>query len=157
MWDVVRYYCFFVFIYCPDSLYSGRERKGKHPYIRRWVGHVTRMMEKRNAFKMLIGKPDGKRPLGRPRRRLNDNIKLYLGVQLSPFCTAATNRSIVPAPGDYDDGEIGGMIGKGNRITRRKPAPMPQSPNHKPHMLPGRETGPPRWEARTNRLSYGTA
>jgi hypothetical protein len=32
-------------------------------------------------------------------------------------------RPIVPAPGDYDDGEIGGMIGRGNRSTRRKPAP----------------------------------
>jgi hypothetical protein len=36
--------------------------------------------------------------------------------QLSSLATAATNRPIVPAPGDYDDGEIGGMIGKGNRI-----------------------------------------
>jgi hypothetical protein len=38
----------------------------------------------------------------------------------------------VPAPGDYDDGEIGGMIGRGNRSTRRKPAPVllcpPQTP-----------------------------
>jgi hypothetical protein len=46
------------------------------------------------------------------------------GVQLGPLGTAATNRPIVPAPGDYDDGEIGGMIGRGNRRTRRKPAPM---------------------------------
>jgi hypothetical protein len=34
------------------------------------------------------------------------------GVQLVPLGTAATNRPIVPAPGDYDDGEIGGMIGR---------------------------------------------
>jgi hypothetical protein len=34
------------------------------------------------------------------------------GVQLGPLGTAATNRLIVPAPGDYDDGEIGGMIGR---------------------------------------------
>jgi hypothetical protein len=48
------------------------------------------------------------------------------GVQWGPLGTAATNRPIVPAPGDYDDGEkIGGMIGRGNRSTRRKPAPMP--------------------------------
>jgi hypothetical protein len=49
------------------------------------------------------------------------------GVQLGPLDTAATNRPIVPASGDYDDGEIeiGGMIGRGNRNTRRKPAPMP--------------------------------
>jgi hypothetical protein len=65
---------------------------------------------------------------------------------LGPLGTAATNRPIVPAPGDYDDGEIGGMIGKGNRSTRRKPAPVPLCPPQT-HMLPGREPGPPRWEA----------
>jgi hypothetical protein len=47
------------------------------------------------------------------------------GVQWGPLGIAATNRPIVPAAGDYDDGEIGGMIGRGNRSTRRKPAPMP--------------------------------
>jgi hypothetical protein len=48
------------------------------------------------------------------------------GVQLGPFGTAATDWPIVPAPGDYDDGEFGGMkIGKGNRSTRRNPAPAP--------------------------------
>jgi hypothetical protein len=46
------------------------------------------------------------------------------GVQLVSIGTAATNRPIVPAPGDYDDGEIGGMIGRGNRSTRRNPAPV---------------------------------
>jgi hypothetical protein len=40
---------------------------------------------------------------------------------------------IVPAPGDYDDGEIGGMIGRGYRSTRRKPAPVPLCPPHTPH------------------------
>jgi hypothetical protein len=55
------------------------------------------------------------------------------GVQLGPLGTAATNSPIVPAPGDYDDGEIGGMIGKGNRITRRKPAPVPLRPPQTPH------------------------
>jgi hypothetical protein len=50
------------------------------------------------------------------------------GVQLGPLGTAATNRPIVPAPGDYDDGEIGGMIGRGNRSTRRKPVPVPLCP-----------------------------
>jgi hypothetical protein len=44
---------------------------------------------------------------------------------LGPLGTAATNRPIVPAPADYDDGEIGGLIGRGNRSTRREPAPMP--------------------------------
>jgi hypothetical protein len=48
------------------------------------------------------------------------------GVQLGPLGTAPTNRPIVPTPGDYEDGEIGGMIGRVNRSTRRKPAPVPQ-------------------------------
>jgi hypothetical protein len=42
----------------------------------RWAGHVTRMEEKRNAYRILVGKPEGKRPLGRPRRRWVDNIKM---------------------------------------------------------------------------------
>jgi hypothetical protein len=41
----------------------------------RWAGHVARMGEKRNAYRLLVGKPEGKRPLGRPRRRWVDNIK----------------------------------------------------------------------------------
>jgi hypothetical protein len=55
------------------------------------------------------------------------------GVQLGPLGTAATNRPIVPALGDYNDGEIGGMIGKRNRSTRRKPAPVPLCPAQTPH------------------------
>jgi hypothetical protein len=55
------------------------------------------------------------------------------GVQLGPPGTAATSRPIVPAPGDYDDGEIGGMIGRGNRSTQRKPAPVPLCPLQTPH------------------------
>jgi transcription termination factor 2 len=43
----------------------------------RWAGHVARM-EKRNVYRLLVGKPEGKRPLGRPRRRWRDNIKLDL-------------------------------------------------------------------------------
>jgi hypothetical protein len=35
----------------------------------RWAGHVARMGEKRNAYRILVGNPEGKRPLGRPRRR----------------------------------------------------------------------------------------
>jgi hypothetical protein len=55
------------------------------------------------------------------------------GVQLGPLGTAATSRSIVPAPGDYDDGEICGMIiGGGNRSTRRKPAPVSLCPPQTP-------------------------
>jgi hypothetical protein len=64
---------------------------------------------------------------------------------MSPLGTAATNRSFVPAPGDYDDGEFGGMIGRGNRSTRRKPAPVQLCPQT-PHAVRTR-TGLPRWEA----------
>jgi hypothetical protein len=45
----------------------------------RWVGHVARMGEKGNAYRLLVGKPEGKRPLGRPRRRWMDNIRIDLG------------------------------------------------------------------------------
>jgi hypothetical protein len=44
----------------------------------RWAGHVARMGEKRNAYRTLVGKPEGKRPLGRPRRRWVNNIKMDL-------------------------------------------------------------------------------
>jgi hypothetical protein len=44
----------------------------------RRAGHVARMGEKRNAYRMLVGKAEGKRPLGRPRRRWVDNIKMDL-------------------------------------------------------------------------------
>ena len=44
----------------------------------RWAGHVARMEEGRSAFKILTGKPTGKRPLGRPRRRWEDNIRIDL-------------------------------------------------------------------------------
>ena len=44
----------------------------------RWAGHVARMEEGRSAFKILTGKPTGKRPLGRPRCRWEDNIRMDL-------------------------------------------------------------------------------
>jgi hypothetical protein len=44
----------------------------------RWAGHVARMMEKRGAYSTLVGRPEGRRPLGRPRRRWVDNIKMDL-------------------------------------------------------------------------------
>jgi hypothetical protein len=43
----------------------------------RLAGHVARMGEKRGAYRALVGKPEGRRPLGRPRRRWEDNIKMY--------------------------------------------------------------------------------
>jgi hypothetical protein len=60
-----------------NDLYSSpsiiRNRKSRRM---RWAGHVARMGEKRNLHMLLVGKPEGKRPLGRPRRRWIDNIKM---------------------------------------------------------------------------------
>jgi hypothetical protein len=44
----------------------------------RWAGHLPRMGEKSNAYRLSVGKPEGKSPLGRPRRRWVDNIKMDL-------------------------------------------------------------------------------
>jgi hypothetical protein len=68
------------------------------------------------------------------------------GVQLGPLGTADTNRPIVPAAGDYDDGEIGGMICRETEVLGEN-LPQCRFVHHKPHMLPGREPGPPRWES----------
>jgi hypothetical protein len=60
------------------------------------------------------------------------------GVRLSPLGTSATICPIVPDPDDrwYECGAVGGMkIGRGNRITRRKPAPVPLCPPQIPHDL----------------------
>jgi hypothetical protein len=44
----------------------------------RWAGHVARMGEERNVYSVLMRKPEGKRPLGRPRRRWEDGIRMDL-------------------------------------------------------------------------------
>ena len=44
----------------------------------RWAGHVARMGEEKAVYRVLVGKPEGKRPLGRPRRRWVDNIRMDL-------------------------------------------------------------------------------
>ena len=44
----------------------------------RWARHVARIWERRGIYRILVGKPEGKRPLGRPRRRWEDNIKMGL-------------------------------------------------------------------------------
>jgi hypothetical protein len=68
---------------------------------------------------------------------------------LGPRGTAAMYWPIVPAPGDCEDGEVGGMngFGRGNRSSRRKLAPTPLCPPHILLARPGPEPGPPRWEA----------
>jgi len=60
-------------LYCSPSFV--RVIKAK---IMRWVGHVTRTGERRGVYSVLVGKPDGKKPLGRHRRRREDNIKMDL-------------------------------------------------------------------------------
>ena len=42
----------------------------------KWVGRVARMGQRRGAYKILVGKPEGRRPLGRPRRGWEDNIRM---------------------------------------------------------------------------------
>jgi len=44
----------------------------------RWAGHVTRMGERRGVYRVLVGKHEGKRPLGKPRRRWEDSIMMDL-------------------------------------------------------------------------------
>jgi hypothetical protein len=48
------------------------------PRRMRWVGHVARMGEERKVYKVLVGKPEVKRPLGRPRRRWEDWVRMDL-------------------------------------------------------------------------------
>jgi hypothetical protein len=45
----------------------------------RWAGHVERICHARNAYRLLVGKPEGKTPIGRPRHMWVDNIKMDLG------------------------------------------------------------------------------
>ena len=62
----------------------------------RWVGHVARMEEGRSAFKILTGKLIGKRPLGRPRRRWEDNIRMDLeeiGINAGNCVDSAQDRN----------------------------------------------------------------
>jgi hypothetical protein len=54
----------------PDIIRQIRSRR------MRWAGHVARMGEGRNVYRVLVGKPEGKRPLGRTRRRWEDGIKM---------------------------------------------------------------------------------
>jgi hypothetical protein len=64
---------------------------------------------------------------------------------------------IVPAPGDYDDGEIGGMIGRGNRSTSEITCPSTALSTTNPTCCPDANKGRRGGKPATNRLSYGTA
>jgi hypothetical protein len=71
---------------CSDTIVMACRHTSSSPSIirmiksrrMRWAGHVARMGDKRNACRILVGNPEGKRPLGRPRCRWMDNIKMYL-------------------------------------------------------------------------------
>ena len=62
--------------------YCGRIVNSMIVYLKlrrmRWVRHVARNWERRGVYRVLVGKPEGKRPLGRHRRRWEDNIKMFL-------------------------------------------------------------------------------
>ena len=59
--------------YCSPNIF--RVKKSRRI---RWAGNVARMGERRGMYRVLVGKPEGKRPLGRPTRRWEDNIKMDL-------------------------------------------------------------------------------
>jgi hypothetical protein len=50
----------------------------QYKIVKIWAGHVAHMVEGRGLYRVLVGKPEGKRPLGRPRHRWKDNIKIDL-------------------------------------------------------------------------------
>jgi hypothetical protein len=60
--------------------------------IMRWAGYVARIGEKMNVYRLLVGKPEGKRQLGRPRRRWTDNIKLEIGMNVLGWIGLAQDR-----------------------------------------------------------------
>ena len=62
----------------------------------RWAGHVARMEEGRSSFEILTGKPTGKRPLGRPWRKWEDNIRIYfekIGINAGNWLDSAQDRN----------------------------------------------------------------
>jgi hypothetical protein len=62
-----------IYLYCSPNIFRvTKSRKMRH------AGHVTGMGERRGVYRMVVGKPEGKRTLGRPRRRWDDNIKMDL-------------------------------------------------------------------------------
>jgi hypothetical protein len=60
------------------NLYSSPDIRQIKSRRMRWAGHVARMGEERKLYKVLVGKPKGKRPLGRPRHRWRDGIRMDL-------------------------------------------------------------------------------
>jgi hypothetical protein len=73
----------------------------------RWAGHVGRMGEERKVYKVLVGKPEGKKPLGRPRRRWEDGIRIDLReIGLMGVCGLdSTGSGQVPVAGCCECGD----------------------------------------------------
>ena len=69
----VGYFGIYVCLYLSNNKYHHIKSRRM-----RWTGHVARLGERRGVCRVLVGKPEGKRPLGRPRRRWEDNIKMDL-------------------------------------------------------------------------------
>jgi hypothetical protein len=61
-----------------NDLYSSPNIRVIKSRRMRWAGHLARMGEGRGAYRILVGRPEGRRPLGRPWRRWEDNIKINL-------------------------------------------------------------------------------
>jgi hypothetical protein len=62
----------------PPEVYESQKATIMEPCSWEMAGHMAGMEKKRNVYRLLVGKPEGKRPLGRPRRRWIDNIKMGL-------------------------------------------------------------------------------
>ena len=85
------------FIVCTIHIYSQVIKSRRM----RWVGHVARMEEGRSSFKILTGKPTGKRTLGRPRRIWEDNIRMELeeiGINAGNWVDSAQDMGLLESP-----------------------------------------------------------
>jgi hypothetical protein len=71
------FFCNYVFL--AAAVFLGNIIRQVKSRQMRWVGHVARIGGERRVYKVLVGKPEGKRPLGRPRRRWEDGIRTDLG------------------------------------------------------------------------------
>jgi hypothetical protein len=69
----------------------------------RWAGHVTLMRERRGAYRILLGKLEGRRPLGRPRRRWENNIEMDSQDVVLGARTGLTTLWIGPGGGNFYD------------------------------------------------------
>jgi hypothetical protein len=84
----------------PDIIRRGKSRR------MRWAGHVARMGEERKMYKVLVVKPEGKRPMGRPRRRWEDGIRMdhrEIGLGVCGLGSAGSEQGLVAGCGECGD------------------------------------------------------